>query len=226
MTTTDTARRVDLPGTLENLTVLDTMGKRVAWARLRRKLTQAELAKRLDKSRATIVQYEQDNILPPIDVVIKLSDLLHVSPEFVAFGRQGVDGLQNGKEIVPVSEIVMGTSSEYTNAGYALPTNLLDDFSISDNKLQVFKLTHDCTHFNFRRGDRVVVATDVVKPDRDHSTFLCRTSDGYDVVQFQPKHDSSSRLVTVVTGNGAVDHWDIDTLNIAGAVTASIVRRS
>lgn len=224
MTSSETARRVDLPGTIESLTILNTMGKRIAYSRLRREMTQLALAKSLDKSRATIVQYEQDNIMPPIDVVERMAKILHTSPEFIAFGRQGVDGLKDGNQIVPVSEMVMGTSAEYAATGYALPTKLLEDFQISDNKLKIFVLTDDCPYFKLKTGDRVVVATDVQKSDRHHTMFLCRTLDGYDVIQFDRKYNVEADTTTFVNGDGKVHSEPIEKLNLAGAITATIVR--
>jgi transcriptional regulator with XRE-family HTH domain len=78
-----------------------TLGKRIAAIRKSRNLIQAGLAKKLGVARATVVQYEQGQITPPISMVHKLAQVLDETPEYIAFG------VRVQKEVVVKIEVVM-----------------------------------------------------------------------------------------------------------------------
>ena len=80
-------RRVDQPGSGDAPDML-TVGGRIAWARVREEVTQEAVAKAIDKVRPTVVQYEANKIVPPIEVIEKMARFLKVSPSFLAFGEQ------------------------------------------------------------------------------------------------------------------------------------------
>lgn len=210
-------RRVDLPGSIESISVLNTVGRRIAWARMRKDLTQVELAKKLEKSRASIVQYERDNINPPVDVIVSIAKLLGVAPEFLAFGRQGIDGINEAGEILPISEFKMGRDNEFRSSGYAISTSMLNDFNIAQRDLQIHVLSHDAKQFGFDAGSRVIVATDIKEPSRDQALFLVRTNDGYDVIRVERGYTKGS-VDTITAGNGTILQTPLSALDVVGAV--------
>jgi transcriptional regulator with XRE-family HTH domain len=55
-------------------------GQRVAQARKRARLTQTELAKLIDKSRASVANIEAGNQPTQIQMIFELADHLHVTP--------------------------------------------------------------------------------------------------------------------------------------------------
>src|SRR3954453_14499887 len=80
---------IDLrPDPERSLQVL-TLGERIAIARHERGLTQKQLSERVGKSRATIVQYEQGRLQPPLDQIKIIARELDVAPELIAFGLLG-----------------------------------------------------------------------------------------------------------------------------------------
>lgn len=221
MAVKEAARRVDLPGSIESLTTLDTLGRRLAWSRMRKDLTQLALAKSLNKSRATVVQYEQDNINPPIEIVEQMARILKVPPEFIAFGRYGVEAVKGGSEMLPISEIVMGRDGEYAATGHALSRRLLADFGMENDNLKMFVLNHAANAFNLPVLSRVIVASNQTELSRD-KLYLVRTSDGYEVISIEPTLGSSRNMVTIRSGSGRTQEITREKLDVIGAIFASI----
>ena len=92
-------------------------GNRIKELRLRRKLTQKELAERISKSKAAISSYESDNQVPPVDVLISIAKVLGVSVDYlVGFQAQETyainDLSSNQKEVI-----------DLIFAEFAAPTN-------------------------------------------------------------------------------------------------------
>lgn len=59
------------------------IGVRIADLRKDRNLTQAELAKRLHKSKSTIAHYEQGITVPPLEVIASLSVYFNISSDYL-----------------------------------------------------------------------------------------------------------------------------------------------
>ena len=55
------------------------IGKRIKQIRLIHKLTQEEFGQIIGKSTATVYGYESGKIIPPLDVMMTISTLFHVS---------------------------------------------------------------------------------------------------------------------------------------------------
>lgn len=54
-------------------------GQRLAGLRKKTRLSQKQLGQRLGKSTSTIGYYERDMTLPPLDTLILISEIFHVS---------------------------------------------------------------------------------------------------------------------------------------------------
>lgn len=67
------------------------LGYRLKEARIRRNLTQKVLADRVNKSVSAISSYESNAQLPPLDVLISIAKVLHVSLDYLA----GLDTVEN-----------------------------------------------------------------------------------------------------------------------------------
>lgn len=61
-----------------------SLGSRLKETRIRRNLTQKMLADRVNKSVSAISSYELDAQLPPLDVLISIASVLHVSLDYLA----------------------------------------------------------------------------------------------------------------------------------------------
>lgn len=58
-------------------------GNRIAELRLARNWTQVQLAQKLNVSKQTVSNWENNNILPSIDLLIKLARLFSVSTDYL-----------------------------------------------------------------------------------------------------------------------------------------------
>lgn len=76
-----------------------SLGSRLKETRIRRNLTQKMLADRVNKSVSAISSYELNTQMPPLDVLISIASVLHVSLDYLA----GLDGIENysTKELQP-----------------------------------------------------------------------------------------------------------------------------
>lgn len=224
MATTDTARRSDLPGSLESVEDdLTSVGKRLAWARLRKRMTQMDLSKLVDKSRATIVQYEMDNTNPPIEVIAKLGEIFNLPPEFIAFGRHGIDGIKGKGEMVPISEIKVGRDADLATGGHALSRKMLEDFGIEENKqLEMFVLDRAAPAFDMKAGTRVLVSEADNTPSREFDLYLIRSGEGLDVIRLETSLTADVGQITVTTGNGRTVDILASAIDFVGAIVSSI----
>lgn len=217
---TDVPRRVDVPGSGVGLD-LNTMGGRISWARLRANLTQADVAKALDKSRVTIVQYEKNNIVPPIPEVEKLAGKLNVSPEFIAFGRQGVDALANAaEEIVTISEMSEGKRGALFQSGsFAMPRRLFDAKGVDPAKARMVIVETDEPEFGLKKGDHIVLDQSIKSFDSEHSMFLIRADKGSVVVRRDPNVVGTTKgKVILTTGRGTRQTVNAKDVNVLGAI--------
>lgn len=215
----DIPRRVDVPGSDGGLD-LKTMGGRIAWARLRANLTQADVAKSLGNSRVTIVQYEKNNITPPIPVVERLATRLAVSPEFLAFGRQGLDALSNAaEEIVTITEMSEGKRGAFFESGaFAMPRRLFEGKDIDPANARMMVLEHDEPEFDLKKGDRVVIDQSV-KALSDHDLYLIRADQGAVVVRREPNVVGTTKgRVILTTGRGNRQTVAAKDVKVLGAI--------
>lgn len=63
-------------------------GRRIAKLRKKARLSQKQLGKRIGKSTSTIGYYERDLALPSLDTLIMLSEIFHVSLDYLIFGEK------------------------------------------------------------------------------------------------------------------------------------------
>ncbi len=91
-----------------------SLGSRLKETRVRRNLTQKMLADRVNKSVSAISSYELNTQLPPLDVLISIASVLHVSLDYLA----GLDGIEtySVKELQPSQkEFLELLFSEFTS---------------------------------------------------------------------------------------------------------------
>ena len=63
------------------------LNERIREIRLARKISQVELAKALGVTKQSVSNWENDNIQPSIDMLVKIADVLHVSTDYL-LGRE------------------------------------------------------------------------------------------------------------------------------------------
>ena len=213
-------RRADTPG-MEETIDLGTVGGRIAWARIRKNMTQNQLAKVLHRARPTVVQYEGDKIEPPLTVLNELSKVLGVSPEFLAFQRQGVAVAANAAtEIVTMPEITVGKDGAYNSSAFAFPKRMLDTFGISKD-CKVYVLQQNAPAFHFQSGTRLFVDTNITSPVTSYDLYLVRTEAGIEIIRREPIFGSDSEAAFIVASGQRIV-VDTSTLNFVGAIVGVI----
>lgn len=71
-----------------------SIGQRIAKLRRNLDLTQEQLSEKIEVSRQTISKWEQDIILPPTNRLIKLSNVLGASVDYLLTGKEDIKKLE------------------------------------------------------------------------------------------------------------------------------------
>lgn len=100
-------------------------GRRIAKLRKKAKLSQKQLADRIGRFTSTIGYYERDLALPPIDALIAMSEIFHVSLDYLIFGEKSntlnIGGLKSSQKELLIDLAAelsspTGRSPKYSNA--------------------------------------------------------------------------------------------------------------
>jgi transcriptional regulator with XRE-family HTH domain len=198
------------------------LGGRIALARQNKGWTQKELSERLGKSRGTVIQYEQGRIEPPLRQIEAMAQLLHVAPELLAFGRQGIAGLSGDTaDVASVPEVKVMESEESVTGAYGLPDTLVTDLGIDPARAKIFVLQHAASAFGLAAGDRIIVNTGA-KLDQEDALYALHTRRGLDVVRLLPNLSTRDEAVKINDGSGETRSYEQDELNVLGHVVGSI----
>ena len=213
-----------VPDTDRILAGLD-LGQRLALARQQRGLTQKQLSELVGKSRATIVQYEQGRLQPPLQQIEIMSRVLEVAPELIAFGRQGITGLASASaNVASLPEIQIEGGYEVVTGGHGLGKALADHLRVSTDDAGVYVLGQPAPAFGLAAGDRVIVnsGTDL---DQENRLYALRTASGIAVARLLPVLSGSARRVSLNGGHGETLSYDPGELSVLGVVVGSIQAR-
>lgn len=107
------------------------IGDRIKQLRIDAKMTQPELAKKLDVTRSAVAAYENNSRQPSFHVLAKLADIFHVSTDYLILG--------NDNDLLDVS----GLSGEQR--------------MIITNLIKVFKETNDLIRFDIKLKRELVL---------------------------------------------------------------------
>jgi transcriptional regulator with XRE-family HTH domain len=192
-------RRVDIAGAVDTVNT-NTLGGRMAFARMRKSMTQKDLAERVknkdgsSKSRATIVQYENDNIMPPLDVVELIAKQLGVSASYIAFGEHVVEGITNADvEMVSFPEITFGKDGEYISSTMAYSKERVAELGIARDAIKAYVMPHDAPAFDISAGDLLITDVSVTKPTNNGGLYIIKTQTGMEIIRVDPHYGSGAR---------------------------------
>jgi transcriptional regulator with XRE-family HTH domain len=198
------------------------LGARIAAARQRAGWTQRQLSQHMGKSRGTIVQYEQGRIEPPLGQIMVIADALGVSPEFLAFGRQGISGADGAAEpVVSVAEIEYADGEGQVTGAYGLTDSLANDRRIDRKTAKVVVLPHPAPAFGLAARDRVIV-NPADSLDEEDQLYLLRTRRGVDVIKLLPNLSSRDDVVKVHDSSGETHSYERRELQVLGRIVATI----
>lgn len=210
------------PAEMDRTQRLVDVGARIAAARQRAGWTQLQLSRHMGKSRGTIVQYEQGRIEPPLGQVEAIASALDVSPEFLAFGRQGISGFGEAAEpVVSVAEIEYADGEGRVTGAYGLTESLASDRGIDREKAKVVVLPHPAPAFGLAARDRVIVnPTDAL--EEEDKLYLLRTRRGVDVIKLLPNLSARDDVVKVHDSSGETHSYERRELQVLGRIVATI----
>lgn len=219
---TMTPRRVDLPGSEDGLD-LSTLGGRLAMARMRAKITQEELARQIDKSRPTVLQYEHNKISPPVHVVTQMASILKVSPSYIAYGEHGIATKKNELgEIISIEEVAKGRNGRFVKGTIALSRALAESYAPDTSKLRAYVLDHNAPVFDLRDGDRVIVDASVSELVGRYDMYLISSpTGGFEIVRYEHTF-ANTKAVSFMGPNGKKLSVVKGDLTILGAVVSTL----
>lgn len=204
-----------------------TLGQRIAEARRHKQMTQQQLATRIlnkdgtPKSRATIVQYEKDNIQPPIDVIKAIAEVLGESPSYLAYGGCVVKGLSTDAldmVLIPVKHV--GRDGSHGTSVYGLHEAMVEQLGLDRDSIAVYWMDHAAPAFGLSEGDHLIVDSRVTTPSHKGGKHLVRTTSGMEVVNVEQHYGSGARGKTLRFENreGRSISAKISDLTFLGAV--------
>ncbi|MEO6248925.1 MAG: helix-turn-helix domain-containing protein [Sphingomicrobium sp.] len=201
-----------------------TIGGRMAWARLRKKMTQKDLAAHLGKSRTTIVQYESNTINPTFETLNEIAQELDVDPSYIAFGglRRWFDAPAEDTKTIPCFRVEGG--SRITEGVMNLPSELVRDLELDDVPVEIVALSKDAPAFGYRRGDRVVIDASRKGVGGDKNLFLMRSGASVDMMQTLTLSGPALGDVLITFGDSQMHRMKADEVDVMGAVLCVIKR--
>ncbi len=225
-------RRVDVAGAADSVNT-NTLGGRMAFARMRKNLTQKELAERVKnrdgsaKSRATIVQYENDNIQPPLDVVAIIAKQLGVSPSYIAFGEHVVEGVTNTDvAMVSFPEIKWGRDGHYVSSTMAYSKERVAELGLTPESIKAYIMPHDAPAFDIHTGDLLITDASVTQPTDEGGLYILKTQGGtsMEVIRVDPHYASGPRgkVLTFANREGRSLNAKLADLHFLGAVVSTV----
>ena len=98
------------------------IGERIKSLRLSRNLNQVELAKKLNVSKQSVSNWENNNILPSVEIVTQLADFFSCSTDYIL-------GMDDNRNFIEVNGL---TSEQIVHIQY-----IIDDMRKSNRKKDV-----------------------------------------------------------------------------------------
>ena len=113
------------------------IGDRIKQLRIDAKMTQPELAKRLDVTRSAVATYENNSRQPSFQILIRLAKIFNVSTDYWLLGNDNnlldVEGLSGEQRAIIVSLI---KNFKETNDIIRFDTKLKKDLVIKNRELE------------------------------------------------------------------------------------------
>lgn len=208
----------------ERAALLLGVGQRLAAARQQRHLTQKQFSERVGKSRATIVQYEQGRLQPPLDQIILMARALDVAPEQIAFGLQAIAGLEHETaNVASLPEVELRGKEQKISGAHGFASGLVDHLGVEPDRAKVYVVTEAAPAFWLSAGDRIIVNAET-SFEKEGRLYAIRTPRGLAVVRLLPGL-SASNHVNLNGSYGETLSYDPRDLEVLGLVVGSIQAR-
>jgi transcriptional regulator with XRE-family HTH domain len=145
-----------------------SVGGRIKAKRIDAKMTQAELARLIDRSRSNVAQYERNDSTPPLPIAAELAKALNTPVTFFFDGTNGpAPKMPSPEEIgfVVVKEVSYGSPTTTTKVSqWGLPTAWLrGELGCNDlDQISLYRVEASLDagwYGKFEHGDRVILDT-------------------------------------------------------------------
>ena len=118
------------------------LGFRIKEMRVRRGISQKELAQRINKSKSAVCGYETNAQIPPLEVLVSIASVLNVSLDYlVGFDEAGSISMRNLSE--QQKNITNLLFDEYSNPTNASPKLSQQQITIIQKLMCLFSGYHD-----------------------------------------------------------------------------------
>lgn len=196
------------------------LGQRLALARQNKGLTQKQLSELVGKSRATVVQYEQGRLQPPLQQIETMAKVLGVPPETIAFGRS----VEEKAATAWLPELELTADGERATGRHAFASSLAEHLGAEPNAARIYVLGVAAPAFGLARGDRLIVNVGGGL-DGGERLHAFRTASGVSVARLVPQLSTTSRRINLIGGHGETTSHDPGELALLGLVVGSIQAR-
>jgi len=194
----------------------ETLGKRLAAVRTERKMTQGDLAVRLNRSRTTVNQYEMNNISPPLTMINEIARALEVDPIFIAFGQQSSESVSHDRIWVMEGT---GRSDDFID----MSPGFQDKLRIRSEETCLMMLQVDAPSFDLKRGDHLIIDLRHTIIGGDGRLYAVRSSGGcLNLVRSDIQLEGPVERVRITFGQGQVSEVVADKVDVIGVVRGTL----
>lgn len=201
------------------------IGARIKRLRENLQLTQLEVTKALDYSRAAAAQWERGESLPPIVKLNDLAEVLKTTPEFIAFGHHHEpvtvmpEPEEMGFALVPEVTITDSSDAAHEVSKWGLPYSWLRGEMQVDRftDLCIYKVMVDDPSGKFKYGDRVLIDRGSFRPSPP-GNFLYWDGVGAQIAWINVIPAGSGKLMAKVQTTSGTYDVDAAKLKIIGRV--------
>jgi DNA-binding XRE family transcriptional regulator len=168
------------------------MGERLQCCRNLLKLSQEELASKVEASRPAYAQWEVGLTQPRLERIAALAEVLGVSPAYLAFGDTSITQREPVPGVAWVDEMPLGQREPCKQWG--IPSRYFEDLGASPERVRIVSMQHDDPEAGLRREDKLLL--DVSSTEANPPGLYVYESDGRLAVGFlsllpAPKNRSS-----------------------------------
>lgn len=213
-------RRSDLPGSDIGLD-LSTFAGRLAYLRLRDKLSQASLGNAIGRTRQMINMYESGNSFPGFDVVEQLANRLGVSPTYLMFGEHAIK-VGDPTELFNVEEITYTEDGHRESGSFVIPRTLAQSYVDDIRKLKAYVLDHDAPLFGLVAGDRLFVNTDKTEFTIKNDMYVVEIGGEMEVIRYLPSPHQG--MVTFINPRNKEVTMPLSNITLIGALVSTLTR--
>jgi len=181
-------------------------------------LHQDELAKRIDKSRATIAAYENGRATPDLDVIARLARELDYDPRYLAFGSGP------GYEPMPrepgLTVDVLPLGGEEGVGKLTLPKGLCTALALPDTVATLIALELAAPAFGLAKEQWLFIDNAIERIEPDGALYAIRHKDVVGVVRATPVLAIGEPPLSLIGGFGEHHSVAVEDIQCLGRVLA------